>query len=125
MNESWKRRAGFTIVEVMTAATILLSVVAMSLKGFVYTLKASHQSDTQDDLDVDVQTAMEQLKRDIRLSSLTEMYYYPAGAQRYTAISFPKVRANSGSFWGPNTTRTTRKTTIMWGMLSMLEFRCP
>jgi hypothetical protein len=44
-------------------------------------------------------------------------------ALRNSAINFPKLRASSGNFWGPKTTRTTRKTTIIWGMLNIDEKR--
>ena len=55
-----------------------------------------------------------------RISSSNALLKSP-DAFRNSAISFPKLRASSGSFSGPKTTRTTRKTTIMCGMLNIVR----
>ncbi|MEE9367525.1 MAG: hypothetical protein V3V05_01545 [Pontiella sp.] len=80
---------GFTLIEVTAAATLLVLALGLALSGYMYTLKNMNQSDIQNDLDIDVQLAMEKLKVDLRLSSLDKMFYYPEGSGPYTAISFP------------------------------------
>ena len=87
---------GFTLVEVMAASFILVIVVTLSLAGFVYALRESQRSSIQQDLDIDVQKAMESLKVNMRLSSLTNMVFYPAGPGPYTAVSFPLARDDDG-----------------------------
>jgi len=57
-----------------------------------------------------------------RISSSNALLKSPE-ALRNSAISLPRLRASSGSFCGPNTTRTTMNTTIMCGMLN-IQSRC-
>jgi len=89
-------RSGFTIVEITVATVILVVAVSMGLAGFSYFLRGTGMRQAQNDLDIDVQKAMERLNRDIRLSSLEEMYFYPEGAGPYTGISFPMARDDDG-----------------------------
>lgn len=90
------QRAGFTLVEIVVASSLLVIALSMAFGGFIYVLRAARESNEQDVLDVQVQKAMERLKYDLRLSSLTEMVYYPAGAGPYTAISLPLARDDDG-----------------------------
>jgi len=82
-------RSGFTLVEVVAASAILVIAVAMALYGFVYAMKQSKESSLQNRLDIDVQTSMESLKANLRITGLTNMFFYPAGPGPYTAISIP------------------------------------
>ena len=43
--------------------------------------------------------AMETIKSDLRLSSLTYMSYYPAGSDTYTAISMPVAERDANGFF--------------------------
>ena len=85
-------RNGFTVAEMAVSSAILIIAVAMAMSGFVYVLSASREGTVQDELDIQVQIAMEGLKKNLRLSSLDEMVFYPAGPGPYTAISFPLAR---------------------------------
>lgn len=79
------------------AAVVLLSMaMAMALAGYMFSLKNINQGDVQNELDMDVQMAMERLKVDLRLSSLDTMFYYPVGAGPYEAISFPMAKDDDG-----------------------------
>ena len=87
---------GFTLVEVSASVVLLMMAMALALSGYMFALKNISQADVQNELDIDVQLAMESLKRDLRLSSLDEMFYYPAGAGPYQAISFPMAHDSDG-----------------------------
>lgn len=87
---------GFTLVELLVSATILVITLSFGMAGFVYFLRSTAVGNIQNELDIDVQTAMERIKYDIRLSSLDEMFYYPAGAGPYKAISFPMAYDDDG-----------------------------
>ena len=89
-------RQGFTLVEASAAVTITTLVLGIAIGGFMFTLKNTNESDVQSELDIDVQLAMERLKKDLRLSSLDEIFYYPAGPGPYTAISFPLAEDSDG-----------------------------
>ncbi len=86
------RPGAFTLVEMAVSSAILIIAVAMAMSGFVYVLSASREGAVQDELDLQVQGAMERLKKDLRLSSLDEMVFYPPGPGPYTAVSFPLAR---------------------------------
>lgn len=89
-------RRGFTIIELMAAATILLIVVTLSLYGFMYALKENARAMVQNELDMDVQKSMEALKKDLRLSALDMMFFHPLGSGSYSAVSFPLAYDNDG-----------------------------
>jgi prepilin-type N-terminal cleavage/methylation domain-containing protein len=90
------QKHGFTLVEVMAAVVLLVMALALALAGYMFSLKNINQGDVQNELDMDVQLAMERLKVDLRLSSLDTMFYYPAGAGPYEAISFPMAQDDDG-----------------------------
>ena len=96
MNEGHTNKLGFTLVELSTAASITVIAVTIAMGALVYGLRAAGQSQIQNELDIDVQKSMERLKHDIRLSSLDEMFFYPAGSGPYSAISFPMARDDDG-----------------------------
>jgi hypothetical protein len=87
---------GFTLVEVTASSTILVMALALAVGGYMFTLSNVNDGDTQNDLDIDVQIAMESLKKDLRLSSLDTIFYYPAGSGPYQAISFPVAYDSDG-----------------------------
>lgn len=82
------KKSGYSLTEVVVASSILLMTVAVGLSGYIFSLKNTYQADVQSELDADVQLAIEMLKKDIRLSSMSLVQYYPA-TPPYTAISFP------------------------------------
>ena len=87
---------GFTLIEVTVAVALLVMALALALSGYMFSLKNINQGDVQNELDIDVQLAMERLKKDLRLSSLDTMFYYPSGAGPYEAISFPMAKDSDG-----------------------------
>ncbi|MCX7591649.1 MAG: hypothetical protein N2255_08485, partial [Kiritimatiellae bacterium] len=96
MRVTAKRCDGFTLVEIIIATALLIIAVGVSMNALLHTIKANRLADVQNELDIDVQTAMERLKSDIRLSSLDKMVFYPSGPGPYTAISFPLARDDNG-----------------------------
>lgn len=89
-------KAGFSVVEVVASVLIFTMAMGMSVSGYLYALKNSNADTVQDDLDMDVQLALESLKTDLRLSSLNEIYGYPQNAQAFQAISFPVAYDSDG-----------------------------
>ncbi len=90
------RKQGFTLLEVTASIVLLVMALALALAGYMFSLKNVNQADVQNELDMDVQLAMERLKTDLRLSSLDTMFYYPSGAGPYEAISFPMAEDFDG-----------------------------
>jgi hypothetical protein len=87
---------GFTLVEVSAATTLLVVAMGLAIAGYMFTLKNINQGDVQNELDIDVQIAMENLKTDLRLSSMDKMFYHPEGGGPYEAISFPIAYDSDG-----------------------------
>ncbi len=87
---------GFTLVEVVVASVILTVGVTLAMAGFVYLMRGARQDNVQDELDIDVQTAMEKIKYHMRLSSLDEMFFYPEGSDKFEGVSFPLCRDDDG-----------------------------
>jgi len=85
-------KSGFTLIESVAAMTMLALALGMAMGGLLFALKNTNENDVQSELDIDVQLTMERLKKDLRLSSLNEIFYYPAGPGPYTALSFPMAR---------------------------------
>ena len=71
---------------------VLTIVMAAAMSGWIYTLFGERHNAVQNELDMDVRIAMEYLKRDLRLSSMDHVVFYPSGPGPYTGITFPKAR---------------------------------
>ena len=97
MNRNLHRtRNAFTIVELLVSHSIVAVAVTLALAGALYLLREVNLRGVQDELDVEIQTAMERLKADTRLSALEHMFFYPRGAGPFSAISFPMARDDDG-----------------------------
>lgn len=82
---------GFTLTELMLATCIMVMAVAMASRLMIFTLRQTRLTDSQNKLDMDAQTAMENLKRDLRLTALDKMFFYSpnSASNSYTAMSWP------------------------------------
>jgi hypothetical protein len=89
-------RQGFTLIEANAAIMLIVIALGLAVGGFMFVLKNTNEGDVQSELDIDVQIAMERLKMDLRLSSLDDIFYYPAGPGPYSAISFPLAQDDDG-----------------------------
>lgn len=87
-----KRKAlGFTILELMVASAIAVTVIAGATAALVNALRSWRAAAIRAELHMDLETALERIRHDLRLSSvgIGLMAFYPADAAEYTAISFP------------------------------------
>jgi hypothetical protein len=73
----------------MVSLTVVTLTIAATSAGWVYMARSERLNSVQSELDMDVRKAMEKLKRDLRLSSIDKIVYYPSGPGPYSAISFP------------------------------------
>jgi prepilin-type N-terminal cleavage/methylation domain-containing protein len=89
-------RSGHSLTEMMVALTILAMVIAGTMSGWLFVVYGERQNSIQDKLDLDVRMALENIRRDLRLTSMTKMFFYPSGPGPYTAISFPMAIDNDG-----------------------------
>jgi hypothetical protein len=94
----------------MVATVIVLGALGLALTGFLYAVRTQSFTDAQDELDMDSQIAIERLKRDLRLSSLSEILYWPQAAASYTAMSFPLAYDDDGD----NSIEVDSNSKIIW-----------
>lgn len=87
---------GFTLIEMCVSVAVIVVTATLALTGLIHVLRAAKFNDIQNELDVDVQMAMEKLKYNARLSTLEKMFFYPAGGGPYKAVSLPLARDDDG-----------------------------
>ena len=80
---------GFTLVETMAALAILVLGIMLIVGGYLYFQRNYIEFIAQDTLDMDLSMSVKRLQTELRLTSLSEISYWPSGAQEFTAISFP------------------------------------
>lgn len=91
-----RSNAGFTLAELMVSLLITVFVVSASVAGYIYVLQGERLNSTQAGLDVDVRTAINRLRHDLRLSAIDKILFYPAGPGPYSAVSFPMTTPPAG-----------------------------
>jgi len=85
------RFKGMSIVELMVTLIIGFQAIAVVMGIWYFAYKRWAIERIKSNLRVDLERAMEQMKQEIRLSSLTYASFYPSNATEYTAISFPQA----------------------------------
>jgi len=96
MTTTSQRRTGFSIIELVVSSSLFTLAVSMAVIGYSHVLRQVNSEQVQDELDIQVQTAIERLKYNMRLSALNKMFFSPEGPGPYTAVSFPMARDDDG-----------------------------
>jgi len=89
-------RSGFTLVEIAVSTLLLSIVLLVVITSWLYLLYGQKLNAVQNELDIDVRTAMEWLRYHLRLTSMDEIFFYPEGPGPYVALSFPIARDDDG-----------------------------
>ncbi len=86
-----KGKSGFTLVELIIASAIGVVVIGMGFGALIQGLWIWQQYAIINELTMNLETAMERIRIDLRLSSVGVglMSFYPSDAPVYSAISFP------------------------------------
>jgi hypothetical protein len=87
-------QAGFSLAEMLFAVVLTVIIVSAGTVGYIYLLQGEHLNSTQAGLDINVRTAINALRHDLRLSAMDKIIFYPAGPGPYTAVSFPMTTPN-------------------------------
>ncbi len=85
-------KTGFTLIEAMVALIITVGAIGLGMSGFIFMQKNQIQQLAQNQVDSETRMTTMRLQREMRLSSLTDMVFYPSTAKKYTAISFPLIQ---------------------------------
>lgn len=115
MNRKRQSTRGWTLIEIMAAASILVMALTAAISGWMFVLRGERLNSVQNELDIDVRKAMERLRVELRASSMDKIFFYPEGPGPYEAISFPLSIPDATGCW-PMDTNTGK---IIW-----LETRC-
>ncbi len=126
MSRTPQEKQGYSLVEMMIAAVLLLIVVSSATSAWIYYNRAERVNAIQTELDLDVRVAMEKIKHDLRLSSMDKVFFYPTGPGPYTAISFPMAKDNNGDGvieLGPGGTNIAWDMTVVYHIKTTTPYR--
>ena len=90
MNNLLKSKEGFSLLEAMIALGIGAIFLTSVLATWYATTKAWNDEGQLFEVRINIEKAMERIKSDVRLSTDTNILFYPAGSTSYTAISIPR-----------------------------------
>jgi len=82
---------GFTLTEVIVASAVSVLVIGGAMGAFIQGLQVWQQEQIKNELNFNLEHAMEWIRTDLRLSSvgIGLMAFYPPDSNDYTAISLP------------------------------------
>ncbi|MFH1309844.1 MAG: hypothetical protein ABIH85_04090, partial [Candidatus Omnitrophota bacterium] len=106
MLKLFRGKKGFTLAEVMFVAIIGFVIIASILSVWVFACRTWTGETERTSLRMGMVKALETIKSDLRLSSLTHISYYPAGAGTYTAFSVPVASLDANGFFTLNASGT-------------------
>ncbi len=87
---------GYSMVEMMVSLAIVIIAVTAATGGWLFVVRGETLNATQMKLDLEVRKTMERLRRDLRLSSIDKIFFYPPGPGPYSAICFPMAHDDDG-----------------------------
>src|SRR3989338_3309197 len=104
---------GFSVVELLVSSSIGLLFLTSVLGAWNYSTAIWKQENVQSGLRFNLESAMEKIKSDVRLSDANKTLYYPASSGGpYSAISMPGATRDSNGFFTIGSGITWSKTVI-------------
>lgn len=93
-----EHRHGFTLTELMVASFISVLVIGGAMGMFIHGLQIWDQEQVVNELNYDLEKAMEMIRNDLRLSSIGVglMSFFPTGSVDYIAVSIPRAEDTDG-----------------------------
>lgn len=109
-----KSNGGFSLAESLISLSISTMFLTSVLSAWHYSTLIWKQENAQSDLRFSLESAMEKIKADVRLSNAdTIVYYPPAGSGGpYSAVSIPAVTKDANGFFARTSTIAWDKTII-------------
>jgi type II secretory pathway pseudopilin PulG len=102
MNRIRRNKKGFTLIEMLFVTALTVMVIGSILSAWMFTSKTWTSETQHTQLRINIMKALETMKRDLRLSSLSYMSFYPDGAEPYTGISLPVAETDANGFFSLN-----------------------
>ncbi|MFH1799015.1 MAG: hypothetical protein ABH844_06770 [Candidatus Omnitrophota bacterium] len=97
-----KNTKGFSLIEVIFAGVISAMVVVAIMSVYLFSSKIWTGENKRTNLRVDLVKALETIKNDLRLSSLSSIVFYPASGEPYAAMSLPIAKTDANGFFTLN-----------------------
>lgn len=95
-------RAGFTMLEAVTAITLMTVLLAAVVSGFAYVMRGDRLIRVQNELDMDARIMIERIRNDMWMTSRAEILMHPPGEGPYTAMSFPVLTGGHAADTNPD-----------------------
>lgn len=89
MKKKIQGERGSTLIELMIAASLTTVILTGVYLMWTTMAKSWMTERVKTQLNSDLEVAVTRMKKELRLSSGNEVYYYPSGGSPYTAIAFP------------------------------------
>lgn len=89
---------GFTMVEALFSLAMTVLFLGSVFSVWYFTGRTWGEERVKSELKFQLETTMERVKKEIRLSDGNKMFFYPVTAGTYTAISFPQAIPDSNGF---------------------------
>ncbi len=97
-----KGQKGFTLVEVMFASITSVLMITILMAVWLYTYTSWTGETERVSQRAGMMKAIETIKGDMRLTSLTSASFYPAGSGPYSGISIPFAAVNASGLYNLN-----------------------
>lgn len=93
-----RHQLAFTLPEIMIALLLGTMIVGSLMSLWYFSLKSWGVERVRSHLRTDLESSMERIKYDLKLSSSNELYYYPEDATECVAISLPLAEIDTNGF---------------------------
>lgn len=95
-------RSGFTMLEAVTAITLMTVLLAAVVSGFAYVMRGDRLIRVQSELDMDARIMIERIRNDMWMTSRAEILMHPPGEGPCTAMSFPVLTGGHAADTNPD-----------------------
>ncbi len=117
---------GFSLVEAMVALGLGGAFLMSVISAWTYSTKIWKEESVRSTLRVQIESAMERVKEDTRLSDGNGILFYPTNTTPYTGISLPRATRNGNGFYTMSSGQIAWDSTIIYHIFvngSLTEFR--
>ncbi|MBI2095021.1 MAG: prepilin-type N-terminal cleavage/methylation domain-containing protein [Candidatus Omnitrophica bacterium] len=102
-------KRGFSLIEALISLGIGTVFLTAVYNTWIFSTRSWKEENLNSELRYAIETAMEKIKEDVRLSDGNELLFYPSTAATFSAISLPRATIDSGGFLSIN-----EETGIVW-----------
>src|SRR3989338_781174 len=91
---------GFSLIEALISLGIGTVFLTTVYSTWIFSTRSWKEENVNSELRYAIETVMEKIKEDVRLSDGNEILFYPSGGSTYSAISLPRAMVDNVGFLG-------------------------